>query len=113
VLEACARLVDFLPARLDGAHARVVAPRSPLVHAWGAPPVVLRCGVARPTGYDPASASVATVNGVAWFEQVTAATVRWTAVRRDANVELVVPRHYAAQGGFLAELAAPLKRALP
>jgi len=112
-MAACARLVNYLPAKLDGQHSRVVRPRSPLVHAWGSPPIVLRCGVPRPAGYDPASPQTASVNGVVWFQQVEPNDVRWTAIRRTADVELLVPRHYEAQGGFLVELAGSLKRSLP
>jgi hypothetical protein len=113
VAEACTHLVDHLPSILDGLHSRVVSPRSPLTHAWGKPPVVMRCGVPKPPGFDPASNSVATVDGVAWFQQVDGDVVRWTAVRRDVNVELAVPTSYQAQGGYLVDLAAAIKATIP
>jgi hypothetical protein len=50
---------------------------------------------------------------VTWFQQIGIHVVRWTAIRSSANVELVVPKSYSAQGGFLAELAPALRHALP
>ena len=113
VLEQCARLVNYLPPTLHGQKSRVVRPRSPLVHAWGDPPIVMRCGVPRPAGYDPASAQTATVDGVSWFQHIESTQVRWTAIRKTVNVELVVPRSYEAQGGFLVELGASIKKTIP
>ena len=110
---ACARLVDYLPNVLDGSRSRVVSPRSPLLHAWGSPPIVLRCGVPRPQGYSPSSPLTASVDGVTWFQEMGADGVHWTAIRKTANVELIVPRSYEAQGGFLAELGAAIKKTIP
>ena len=73
---------------------------------------MLRCGVRRPPGYNPQSTQVATVDGVAWFQDVGTDTVRWTAVRHTANIELTVPKRYEAQGGFLVDLAGPIKAAI-
>jgi hypothetical protein len=109
----CARLVDRLPTHLDGHRSRVVEPPSPLTHAWGQPPVVLRCGVPVPAGYSQTSVQTTAVDGVLWFEQIGAGTVRWTAVRRQANVELVVPTSYAAQGGLLVELGVAIRASIP
>jgi hypothetical protein len=104
VVEACARLVNYLPGTLEGQHSRVVSPRSPLVHAWGSPPITLRCGVPRPADYDPSSPQSARVNGVIWFQHIESTKVRWTAIRHEANVELLVPKSYEAQGGFLVDI---------
>ncbi len=101
-----------LPGRLEGHAIRVTTPKSPDVVAWGDPPIVLRCGVARPAGYDP-NGSVAVINGVSWWQQIGRNVVRWTAVGRAAYVELAVPTSYAAQGVFLVDLADPVKKALP
>ena len=113
VAAACARLVNYLPASLDGRRSRVVEPRSPLVHAWGSPPVILRCGVPQPAAYDPGSPQTASVDGVIWFQRIGPTSVTWTAIRRTADVELIVPTSYDAQGGFLVELGTALKQALP
>jgi hypothetical protein len=112
VAAACARLVNYLPAILDGKRSRVVQPKSPLVHAWGSPPIVLRCGVPQPADYDPGSPQTATVDGVVWFQDIGRTSVTWTAIRRTADVELVVPTSYEAQGGFLVELGKSLKQTI-
>ena len=70
VVATCARLVDSLPNVLEGLNSRVVSPRSPLVHAWGDRPVVVRCGVPKPGDYDPNSPSTTVVNGVSWFQAI-------------------------------------------
>jgi hypothetical protein len=112
VRQICARLVNYLPATLDGNGSRVVEPRSPLVHVWGAPPIVMRCGVPTPRGFDPASAQVARVDGVRWFQYIGADTVTWTAIRTGANIELVVPKSYVGQGGLLVELGRAIRQTI-
>jgi hypothetical protein len=112
VASVCARLVNYLPARLDGQRSRVVQPRSPLVHAWGSPPIVMRCGVPEPANYDPGSPQTATVDGVIWFQQIGRTSVTWTAIRHSTDVELIVPTSYSAQGGFLVELGKALKQTI-
>jgi len=109
---ACAKVVDRLPTHLDGHRSRVVEPTTPLTHAWGSPPIVLRCGVPRPQGYSPTSVQTADVDGVLWFQQVRGAVVRWTAVRRTANIELMVPTSYEGQGGLLVELGQAIKASI-
>jgi hypothetical protein len=113
VRETCARLVNYQPPKLDGKDSRVTDPRTPLVHVWGDPPIVMRCGVATPPGYDPSSALTATVNGVRWFQHNNGDVVTWTAVRSSANIELNVPKTYEGQGGFLVELAESIKKTIP
>ena len=87
-------------------------PRTPLVHVWGSPPIVMRCGVPVPEGYDPTSALAATVNGVRWYQHNGDDAVTWTAVRKGANIELTVPHEYEGQGGFLVELADSIKQTI-
>jgi hypothetical protein len=119
VAEQCAHLGNAVPQRLESLGPRVISPRSPLVHAWGSPAVVLTCGVARPAGYSPTSSETTEVDGVQWFEQPGSTVVTWTAVRPAAAdgspvyVALRVPTHYQGQGAFLVDLAGPLKTALP
>jgi hypothetical protein len=104
--------VNYLPSMLDGHRSRVIDPRSPLVHAWGSPPIVLRCGVPEPADYDPGSPQTATVDGVIWFQQIGQKSVTWTAIRHNADLELIVPTSYDAQGGFLVELGKAIKQTI-
>ena len=73
---------------------------------------MLRCGVPQPASYDPGSPQTATVDGVIWFQQIGKKSVTWTAIRHDADVELIVPTSYDAQGGFLVELGKALKQTI-
>ena len=82
------------------------------MHAWGSPPVILRCGVPQPADYDPGSPQTASVDGVIWFQRISPKTVTWTAIRKTADVELIVPTSYDAQGGFLVELGKALKQSV-
>ena len=119
VAERCAQLGDVLPQRLESLKPRVISPRSPLVHAWGSPAVVLTCGVSVPAGYAASSSEVTNVNGVNWYQQPGDKTVTWTAIRpgviahQPIFARLEVPTRYQVQGAFLVDLAAPLKTALP
>jgi hypothetical protein len=114
--ERCAHLGDLLPATLHDSgkrlNARVITPLSPLTHAWGNPAVVLRCGVPTPAGYSP-TATTTQVDGVSWFQDVTASTVVWTALRPGVDVELAVPTTYDGQAALLGDLATALIRGLP
>jgi hypothetical protein len=103
--------VSDLPATLEGQSTRATRPHSAYTHAWGASPVVLRCGVARPRGI--AGSQVVVVNGVRWFKQDGREAVTWTALRPHANVAVTIPTSYDEQGSFLVDLSAPLKRAFP
>jgi len=119
VQQLCDHLGNQLPPTLAALPSRVVNPRSPLTHAWGSPPVVLRCGVPAPTGYRPSSASTTAINGVRWYQVVGDRAVVWTAIRpgpvahSSVFVELAVPTHYPAADAFLVALANPIKVALP
>jgi hypothetical protein len=44
---------------------------------------------------------------------VTPRIVRWTAVRRGANIELAVPTSYAAQGALLVQIGAAISKTIP
>jgi hypothetical protein len=107
----CARLVNALPATLEGQGTRATRPRSPLTHAWGQAAVVLRCGVPRPAGI--AGAQIVIVNGVRWFKGSGQGSISWTALRPDTYVAVTIPTSYEDQGAFLVDLASPLKSALP
>jgi hypothetical protein len=72
----------------------------------------MRCGVPTPAGFDPSSTQVARVDGVRWFQYIGSDTVTWTAVRENANVELVVPKSYEGQGGLLVELGNAIRKSI-
>ncbi len=112
IARACAALHDALPGELDGQGRRRVTTDSPLVAAWGDPPIVLRCGVPVPAAYQP-TGQVITVNGVDWFpEQLTRGYV-FTTVGRVANVEVTVPDAYAPEADPLVDLAGAVATRVP
>jgi Protein of unknown function (DUF3515) len=92
---ACPALISALPTTLAGLAARPVDSPSALVAAWGEPPVLLRCGTARPVGF-VGTAGLTVVNGVSWFVQPRVATNIWTAVDRPVYLELTVPAKYVS-----------------
>lgn len=109
----CLNLSRRLPADLDGRSRRRTQPASPLVHAWGSPPIVLFCGVDRPAELT-ATSELATVNGVAWLPVEEDGTWRFTAVGRAAYIEVVVPK--SARGAPtdpLIDLAEPILAVVP
>ncbi|KQU53683.1 hypothetical protein ASG84_03770 [Rhodococcus sp. Leaf278] len=96
----CTSLLDALPADLGDYTAAELADPAPAgVRAWvsaeeNAEPVVLRCGLPRPIGFDVA-APLQVINGVQWFEVsgeddgIDAST--WFVVDRGVYIALTIP----------------------
>jgi hypothetical protein len=108
---SCPPLVAALPLRLRDLLARPVTSSSPFVQAWGEPPVLLRCGVARPAGFVVGAANVVAVNGVTWFVQEGSDRAVWTVVDRAVYVEVSVPNQYASAP--IAPISDAVTQALP
>ena len=107
---SCQELISALPTMLGTRPARPVDSPSPYVVAWGEPPVVLRCGVPRPTAFVP-TAQTLVISGVTWFAERRGSTTAWTVVDRPVYVEVVAPADDASEP--VARLATPVTRALP
>ena len=110
---ACASLVDALPEQVDEAQQRRVEPDEGTSAAWGDPPIVLRCGVPEPAGFDAVSACQIT-NGVAWYipdEQITGAAVDivMTTIGRSPDVEVAIPADHFPPAATMAALADAVK----
>lgn len=101
-----------LPERVLGQSRRDTSPRSPLTAAWGSPAIALRCGVPRPAAMRPESQLV-TINGVNWFPQPADRPVTFTAVGRQAYVEVTVPPKYDPAGDVLIEIGEAIKATVP
>ena len=110
----CATLLNRLPRVLAGNAARPVTAAPDRVVAWGDPPVVLRCGVARPAAAG-AAAQEFVVDGVPWVYADEHGTGVWTTTKRTAYVEVRMPPKYHGTGSqlILTELAAPIAESLP
>ena len=108
----CTSLFQVLPVQLEGDDPRLVQSASPYVRAWGDPPVVLVCGVAKPAGFT-ADAGLIQINGVAWHVDTKSVkdTVVWTAVDRAVYVQVQVPA--SADSSSVTDLTAPIVTTLP
>ena len=96
----CAQVLSALPVQLGPLEPRVVhsEPDSPYVVAWGEPPVVLRCGVARPAQLTPNSTEqVFLAGGVYWLPVQQKNTTVFTSIDRSVYVEIGLPHSVAYQ----------------
>jgi hypothetical protein len=112
VVRLCDALGGRLPVKVHGRSRRATTPRSSLVTAWGSPAIVVRCGMPRPTALQPTSELV-DVNGISWLPVPPDRPVTFTAVGRQAYVEVTVPAAYQPAGDVLIELTPAIKAAIP
>ena len=110
---ACSRLVRALPDRLAGQRRRAVEGASGFAAAWGDPAIVLRCGVAKPRGFDR-FATCQETNGVGWFipeEQMTGAPrpITMTTIGRVVYVEVRLPTEHWPPAAAMVDLASAIK----
>lgn len=117
----CARLLAALPSELEGTGDRreLAAPAPPGTAAWGEPPVVLHCGLARPAALT-VSARLLDVSGVQFLGLPAPATPdtgpatepsSWVAVDRPVYVVLTLPPQ--AGSGPLQQVAEVIAQTLP
>ncbi len=110
-LAACQKLARLLPATVgDGLKTRVVHPDSPLLHAWGTPAAVLRCGVGYPAHYD-AAALPGVIDGIGWYSTEASDSVIFTTLDRLPRVSVAIPRKYPISFDILVSLSSALKQA--
>ena len=73
-------------------------PDSPYVVAWGDPPVVLRCGVGRPSALVPNSSEQVFLAGdVYWLPVQQKDATLFTSIDRSVYVEISVPKKVVFQ----------------
>jgi uncharacterized protein DUF3515 len=117
----CTTLLAALPAALDAAGGPLAArplaePVQPGARAWAAAPrpVVLRCGLPRPTELTPTSALLE-IDGVRWLQLDDGVpdpvVVTYVAVDRPVYPVVTVP--VAAGSGPLQQLSDVIKQSLP
>ena len=109
---ACMAWTEDLPRRVAGQDTRTVEPAGALAGAWGDPPILARCGVAKPAGLRPTS-TCHVVNGVGWHARRDEGGFVFTTIGRRASVEVAVPETYEPAASALVDLAASVKRHLP
>jgi Protein of unknown function (DUF3515) len=92
VESACAKVISALPVQLGPLAARPIQTERAV--AWGDPPVVLRCGVARPAALTPGStAEVGLTGGVYWLRADRDGALVYTSIDRAVYIEVSVPKN--------------------
>lgn len=100
---ACDAVMSALPDRVLGQPRREVTPGR-YAAAWGAPTITFRCGVERPAAM-VAGVTCFTANDVDWFPEDADGGAIFTAIGRDAMIEVRVPGRYQPPGDALIDLA--------
>lgn len=77
--------------------------------AWGAPPIILRCGVERPAVFDQAP-QCDLIADIDWIAEPTADGFLFTTFGRRFYVSVEVPKAYDPASDALADLADVIKR---
>ncbi|MFI5425752.1 DUF3515 family protein [Aeromicrobium sp. UC242_57] len=77
--------------------------------AWGAPAIVLRCGVERPADLT-VTAECFPVEDVGWFVETIAGGYLFTTIGREFHVSVEVPDDYEPAADTLIELAETVKK---
>ncbi len=101
---ACAALKSELPDEVLGNTTTATTPTSSFTSAWGAPAVVVRCGVAAPVALTATSALI-TVDGIDWLPEQLERGYLFTTVGRELNIEVTVPDAYRPESDALVDLA--------
>ena len=113
----CAGLVQALPRAVADQKRRTVdAGPHEYVAAWGDPPIVLRCGVAKPRGLNR-FAPCQQVNGVGWFVPPREidrgpGPIVMTTIGLQPRVQVRLPGDYWPPAAAMADLATAVKTAL-
>ena len=106
--QACTTALAAAPQDVLGQSRSPIDVRGAL--AWGAPPIVLRCGL---PPLAPTTARCLDVNGQDWVvTDLDADPAVFTSFGTDPAVEVSVPRAYGQQPGALVALA-PVAASLP
>ncbi|MER7004055.1 DUF3515 domain-containing protein [Dactylosporangium sp. NPDC000555] len=100
----CRALVSQLPDSLGGLPRRAVTAGGEQNAAFGNPPIVLSCGVSKPTV--PRTAQLIGLSGVCWFPEERRDETLWQSVDREVALRVVVPK--SADGSWLVNLSAPI-----
>jgi hypothetical protein len=111
--KACAALVKALPDSASDQERRGTT-GNPLSAAWGDPAIVLRCGVGKPSHYDPL-VGCQTADGVDWFVPQEgmndqSVDVVMTTYGRVPSVEVRLPAKYRPPVAAMVDLAAAIER---
>lgn len=104
---SCASIFADVPHKVAGEDSILVDGDN--AAAWGAPPIILRCGVERPEVFDEAPACDY-IGGVDWVSETTADGFLFTTIGRRFYVSVEVPDAYDPASDALSDLADSIKR---
>jgi len=107
----CPQFLAALPDKLSGLRRRTVAAQTQYVQAWGVPPVIVHCGVSRPSTF-VVGQQLTSVNDVQWSLANAESGGTWTAVDHTVYVSVYVPEFYAAEGP-LVDVGAAITKVMP
>ena len=77
--------------------------------AWGAPPIIMRCGVEVPDGYSPTSECYP-VGDLCWYPQKTNDGYLFTVTDRELFVSLEVPDDYQPYSDALGDVGSSVEK---
>lgn len=110
---ACQRLLAALPDSIDEGELtrrQLRQPEPRATAAWGRPPVVLRCGLARPAELTRTS-RLLVINGVQFLKIPGRGATTWVAVDRPVYIAVTLPE--GSGSGALQEIADAVRQTLP
>lgn len=112
----CALVLAALPEELEGGELGALERRqlrAPIpvgAAGWGEPPVVLRCGLGRPSELT-ATSQLLTISGVQFLEIPSTGMSTWVAVDRSVYIAVALPPNSGS--GALQQIATVIKHTLP
>jgi hypothetical protein len=109
VADACAKLIEAMPAKVLDAKRRKAEPASPLTTAYGDPPIEVTCGVLPPAGMAQAKSQCFEVNGVGWYAEQVSNGYLFTTIGRKVYLELAVPDKYTPEANALTDVSDAIK----
>nr|WP_246211508.1 DUF3515 domain-containing protein [Phytoactinopolyspora alkaliphila] len=110
--DTCAAVLNDLPDVVGDAVRRDIEPDASPAAAWGQPPIVLRCGVGMPAGYQ-LDAQLLDIDGIGWFAEPGRGGTFFTATDRQVLVEIAIPDDYAPEGFILHDITPAIAANIP
>lgn len=107
----CRGFIATLPLTIRGQRQRPVSTGAEQNAAYGAPPIVVRCGV--PAVTVPKTATVYRLDDVCYLATRQATGTVWTTVDRTVPVAITVPTRRSSPGQWAAEFSDTIAGAVP
>jgi hypothetical protein len=108
--EACRALLAKLPESVRDRAERPVSGGAEQNAAYGDPPIVLSCGVTRPSV--PQVADLIGISGVCWWPEEQSDRDVYTTVDREVPVRVTVPKAYSPSAQWVANFSSAITGSL-